>query len=77
MGSRMIGIAVAAFLALASQLALAGPPSAEVAAACSRVSPSMQSAVLEAVIYGGGPITEGQRMNARVRAGDDGAAVGR
>lgn len=29
------------------------------------------------VIYGGGPITEGQRMNARVRAGDDGAAVGR
>ena len=56
MGSRMIGIAVAAFLALASQLALAGPPSAEVAAACSRVSPSMQSAVLEAVIYGGGPL---------------------
>jgi pilus assembly protein CpaB len=29
------------------------------------------------VIYGGGPITEGQRMNARVRAGDDGMAVGR
>jgi pilus assembly protein CpaB len=29
------------------------------------------------VIYGGGPITEGQRMNARVRAGDDGVAVGR
>ena len=36
MGSRMIGIAVAAFLALASQSALAGPPSAEVAAAWSR-----------------------------------------
>lgn len=29
------------------------------------------------VIYGGGPITEGQRMNARVRAGDDGVGVGR
>ena len=29
------------------------------------------------VIYGGGPITEGQRMNMRVRAGDDGFAPGR
>lgn len=29
------------------------------------------------VIYGGGPITDGQRMNARVHAGDDGMAVGR
>ncbi|MDO8892961.1 MAG: Flp pilus assembly protein CpaB [Sulfurimicrobium sp.] len=29
------------------------------------------------VIYGGGPISEGQRMNARVGAGDDGVAVGR
>lgn len=29
------------------------------------------------VIYGGGPISEGQRMNAPARAGDDGMATGR
>ncbi len=56
MRSRIIGAAVVALLSLASQPAEAGPPSGEVAAACSRISPSMQSAVLEAVIYGGGPL---------------------
>lgn len=51
-----------ALIALAACLAVragAEPdsPSGEVAAACSRVSPGMQSAVLEAVVYGGGPLS--------------------
>jgi hypothetical protein len=57
MSSRMISIAIAAVLALASQRVAAAPPSTEVAAACSRISPSMQTAVLEAVVYGGGPLS--------------------
>jgi len=57
MSSRLVGIAVAVFLALESQAVEAAPPSGEVAAACSRVSPGMQNAVLEAVVYGGGPLS--------------------
>jgi len=54
--SRFVPISVAAFLSLQPMHVAAAPPSSEVAAACSRVSPSMQTAVLEAVVYGGGPI---------------------
>lgn len=57
MSLRIAGIGIAAFLSLASAQAAADPPSTEVAAACSRISPSMQSAVLEAVVYGGGPLS--------------------
>ncbi len=56
MSARMISIAIAAVLALASRPAAAEPPSTEVAAACSRISPGMQTAVLDAVVYGGGPL---------------------
>jgi hypothetical protein len=57
MSSRRISIAIAAVLALASQRVAAAPPSTEVAIGCSRISPSMQTAVLEAVVYGGGPLS--------------------
>ena len=53
---RLLVIAFVAVLALDSHAATAAPPSGEVAASCSRASPGMQSAVLEAVVYGGGPL---------------------
>lgn len=53
---RLLVIAVALILSLESHVAAAAPPSGEVAASCSRASPGMQSAVLEAVVYGGGPL---------------------
>jgi len=53
---RLLLIAIAALLPLESHAATTAPPSSEVAAACSRVSPAMQYAVLEAVVYGGGPL---------------------
>ena len=54
--SRISLLALLALLALVSPRAAAAPPTSEVAASCSRVSPAMQSAVLEAVVYGGGPL---------------------
>jgi hypothetical protein len=50
-------LALIAFLALFSFDARAEAAPPEVAAACSRISPSMQSAVLEAIVYGGGPLS--------------------
>jgi hypothetical protein len=50
---RLPVVALIAVLSLASSAAVA---SSEVAAACSRASPAMQNAVLEAVVYGGGPL---------------------
>ena len=55
--SRFAPIAVLALLALLSYEARAEPASTDVAAACSRISPKMQSAVLEAIVYGGGPLS--------------------
>jgi len=57
MSSRTTRLVFAALLALAAPRAFAEPASTELAASCSRVSPAMQSAVLEAVIYGGGPLS--------------------
>ena len=48
--------AIALVLSLESHAATAPPPSDEVASSCSRASPAMQSAVLAAVVYGGGPL---------------------
>lgn len=53
---RFLVFAIVAFLSLESHAATTAPPSAEVAASCSRASPGMQNAVLEAVVYGGGPL---------------------
>lgn len=53
---RLLVVAIVALLSLESHAASAAPPSGEVAASCSRASPGMQSAVLEAVVYGGGPL---------------------
>jgi hypothetical protein len=53
---RSLATVLGLVLALESHAAPAASPSAEVAASCSRASPSMQSAVLEAVVYGGGPL---------------------
>ena len=53
---RSLVIVLGLVLALESRAAPAASPSAEVAASCSRASPSMQTAVLEAVVYGGGPL---------------------
>jgi hypothetical protein len=56
MSLRLVGIAIALLVALESRAAETAAPSDEVAAACSRASASMQNAVLEAVVYGGGPL---------------------
>lgn len=57
MTSRRAGIGLIAVLACLSYEVRADPAPAEVTAACSRISPSMQSAVLEAIVYGGGPLS--------------------
>ena len=53
---QLLGIALIAVLSLQSLRADAAAPSSEVAASCSRASPAMQRAVLEAVVYSGGPL---------------------
>ncbi len=57
MSSRLARIAVVALVALVSQPAHAESQDNDVAAACSRISPAMQNAVLEAIVYGGGPLS--------------------
>jgi hypothetical protein len=53
---RLLVFATVALLSFESHAAATAQPSAEVAASCSRASPGMQNAVLEAVVYGGGPL---------------------